>query len=87
MPGVPVIAGDQGLDWSHHVMQLACHQDLEDHEMDQLVDTLKDLYNHAAQPEAAPVPSGRKQISSANMPLRAFNTDHRSRATFARSWP
>jgi perosamine synthetase len=27
-PGVPQLAGDQGLRWSHHVLQLACHQDM-----------------------------------------------------------
>ena len=29
-PGVPELAGDVGLNWSHHVFQLGCHQDLSD---------------------------------------------------------
>jgi perosamine synthetase len=27
-PGVPRMAEDHGLRWSHHVLQLACHQDM-----------------------------------------------------------
>lgn len=29
-PGTPVVEGDHGLAWSHHVLQLSCHQDFDD---------------------------------------------------------
>jgi dTDP-4-amino-4,6-dideoxygalactose transaminase len=51
-PGVPALAGDHGLAWSHHVLQLSCHQDLTDTDLDRLVDTLLRLY--AAAPATAP---------------------------------
>jgi dTDP-4-amino-4,6-dideoxygalactose transaminase len=49
-PGTPTIEGDQGLDWSHHVLQLACHQDLADAELTLFVDTLLRLYATARTP-------------------------------------
>jgi perosamine synthetase len=51
-PGVPALGGDHGLAWSHHVLQLSCHQDLTDTDLDRLVDTLLRLY--AAAPATAP---------------------------------
>jgi perosamine synthetase len=36
-PDVPRLPGDQGLLWSHHVLQLACHQDLTQVELEQLL--------------------------------------------------
>lgn len=43
-PAVPVIAGDHGLEWSHHVLQLACHQDLPMDTLDRYVVTLLALF-------------------------------------------
>lgn len=43
-PGVGVMPGDHGLDWSHHVLQLGCHQDLSRHDLDDLIRTLLRLY-------------------------------------------
>lgn len=43
-PTVPAIAGDQGKLWSHHVLQLACHQDLTAIELHRMVATLKQIY-------------------------------------------
>lgn len=47
-PSVPALAGDCGVTWSHHVLQLACHQDLEDSELDQLVQTTLRLFSTEA---------------------------------------
>lgn len=33
-PGTPTLAGDQGRLWSHHVLQLLCHQDLSVEDVD-----------------------------------------------------
>ena len=52
-PGVPAIDGDQGLVWSHHVLQLACHQDISDHDLEVFVQALLQLYAAApARPHA-----------------------------------
>lgn len=43
-PTVSNIEEDAGIKWSHHVLQLACHQDLTPDELHQMVDTLKRIY-------------------------------------------
>lgn len=43
-PGVPDMAQDQGKLWSHHVLQLACHQDLTAAELQYMVATLQRVY-------------------------------------------
>jgi perosamine synthetase len=43
-PAVPEIAGDMGVKWSSHILQLACHQDLRESELEQMVVTLKNVY-------------------------------------------
>ncbi len=43
-PGVPSIDGDAGVSWSHHVLQLACHQDLSDQELDAIVAQVRRLF-------------------------------------------
>lgn len=43
-PSVPRIDGDQGVIWSHHVLQLACHQDISDADLSRFVEVLLDLY-------------------------------------------
>ena len=43
-PTVSVIENDSGIKWSHHILQLACHQDLTHKEMHQMVDTVKRIY-------------------------------------------
>jgi len=43
-PTVPTLEKDFGLTWSHHVLQLACHQDLTASELQQMVATLKQVY-------------------------------------------
>lgn len=43
-PSTPVIAHDFGMTWSHHVLQLACHQDLSPVELKKMVTVLKRLY-------------------------------------------
>ncbi len=43
-PGVPTLEGDHGVAWSHHLLQLACHQDLSNAEHARFVDTLLRLY-------------------------------------------
>jgi perosamine synthetase len=36
-PGVPKMPTDHGLNWSHHVLQLACHQDMTQADLETLV--------------------------------------------------
>jgi hypothetical protein len=43
-PTVSAIEGDTGIKWSHHILQLACHQDQTLDELRQMVDTLKRIY-------------------------------------------
>lgn len=42
--GVPPIAADKGLEWSHHVLQLGCHQDLSESDVDDIVHAVRHLY-------------------------------------------
>jgi perosamine synthetase len=39
-PGVPQLRHDQGMLWSHHVLQLACHQDMTPTELQTLLDAV-----------------------------------------------
>lgn len=43
-PTVTTLEEDSGLEWSHHVLQLACHQDLSSAELHKMVSTLKQIY-------------------------------------------
>jgi hypothetical protein len=43
-PSVTRMPGDHGLDWSHHVLQLGCHQDLTRQDIDRFVQTVLALY-------------------------------------------
>ena len=43
-PTVAPIAGDSGIKMSHHVLQIACHQDLTRAELQVMVDTLQRVY-------------------------------------------
>ena len=43
-PGVNTHESDLGVTWSHHVLQLACHQDLTGEELRHMVATLKQVY-------------------------------------------
>ncbi len=43
-PGVPVMPSDAGIGWSHHVLQLACHQDLQEDDIRRMVDVLTALF-------------------------------------------
>lgn len=45
-PGVPAMAGDCGPTWAHHVLQLPCHQDLDDTQCDALIEALLQSYAH-----------------------------------------
>lgn len=42
-PNTPSLLGDRGMEWSHHVIQLACHQDLREDELDRIVVDLREL--------------------------------------------
>lgn len=44
-PTVAHIDGDLGITWSHHVLQLACHQDLTAAELHKMVNTLTQIFN------------------------------------------
>ena len=41
---IPVIADDSGFAWSHHILQLACHQDLSDDDVEVIASTIIQLY-------------------------------------------
>ncbi len=43
-PGVPALPDDHGVPWSHHVLQLACHQDLSDDQLDRFTAEILRLY-------------------------------------------
>jgi hypothetical protein len=43
-PGVPKLPGDHGVRWSHHVIQLACHQDLSDAQLDRFATEITSQY-------------------------------------------
>ncbi len=47
-PTVPTMHNDSGIEWSHHILQLACHQDLQFDELREMVDTVKRLYTSDA---------------------------------------
>lgn len=42
-PDTPIITGDCGIEWSHHIFQLACHQDLRAQEIDRIVANILEL--------------------------------------------
>ena len=42
-PSTPVIAGDYGLDWSTHVFQLGCHQDLSPDDIDAIAEKVRTI--------------------------------------------
>ncbi len=43
-PGVPPLIGDVGVIWSHHIVQLGCHQDLEDIDIQTIVSVIIQIY-------------------------------------------
>ena len=43
-PGVPALEGDQGPMWSHHVVQVLCHQDLDDADVGQIITVLRQVF-------------------------------------------
>jgi perosamine synthetase len=47
-PGTPTIAGDVGLQWSHHVLQLLCHQDLDDADIDRTAQAILQLLRNSS---------------------------------------
>lgn len=49
-PTLPKRVGDHGRLWSHHVIQLACHQDLTEKDLDRMAATIRHIYAKAAAP-------------------------------------
>jgi len=43
-PNTPVIPGDRGPAWSHHVLQIGCHQDLTDCDIDHIADVVQQVF-------------------------------------------
>lgn len=43
-PDMPTIPGDSGPAWSHHVLQIGCHQDLADDDVDQIANLLLQIF-------------------------------------------
>jgi perosamine synthetase len=56
-PGVPRMALDQGLGWSHHVLQLACHQDMSQADLETLLQAVLKACK-AEMPALAPATAG-----------------------------
>lgn len=58
-PGTPELEDDHGRLWSHHVIQLACHQDLTDADVDALVACVQGIFAspQAASPASPSLPS------------------------------
>ncbi len=52
-PTVATIHGDFGIQWSHHVLQLACHQELTPRERNQMVETVARVYARSEIPPQA----------------------------------
>ena len=42
-PNIPIMSADSGADWSVHVFQLGCHQDLELDDLASMADTLREI--------------------------------------------
>jgi dTDP-4-amino-4,6-dideoxygalactose transaminase len=47
-PGTPAMEGDHGLDWSTHVFQLGCHQDLSLEDSNAIADTVRTIIQDGA---------------------------------------
>jgi hypothetical protein len=47
-PGTPAMEGDHGLDWSTHVFQLGCHQDLSLEDINAIADTVRTIIQDGA---------------------------------------
>jgi perosamine synthetase len=45
-PGVPVMPSDSGIGWSHHVLQLACHQDLQGEDIQRIAQVICTLFSN-----------------------------------------
>lgn len=60
-PDVPRIEGDQGAAWSHHVLQLACHQDMTDADRTSVVESMVRVYGAG---KADPAPAGAVRSSA-----------------------
>ena len=43
--GARSIPGDVGVEWSHHILQIGCHQDLTDGDLDAMVDGILELFD------------------------------------------
>lgn len=61
-PGVQRIEGDEGVVWSRHVLQLACHQDMTDDDRRNVVETIARVY------PAPPTDSRAGTMPSRTMP-------------------
>jgi perosamine synthetase len=61
-PSVPKIDGDHGVQWSHHVLQIGCHQDLSDAELDAVVRTLLTLYGALSPGVRQPISIAHQQF-------------------------
>jgi perosamine synthetase len=62
-PGVPVMPSDCGIGWSHHVLQLACHQDLQETDIRRMVAVLTALFCRQQHPHPNPEAEGAKTPS------------------------
>ena len=54
-PKLPALPNDHGRLWSHHVIQLACHQDLSADDLTRFLGHLLRLYERRGGPEASPL--------------------------------
>ena len=49
-PTIPDIADDQGPLWSHHILQIGCHQDLSEPELQRMLTLIKQIYATGSTP-------------------------------------
>lgn len=47
-PTTPRLPGDRGIEWSHHVIQIACHQDLLEADLRRIITAIKRVYAPSA---------------------------------------
>ncbi len=55
-PNVPKRTGDAGPTWAHHVVQVGCHQDLSDHDLQWIVRQIRECVGHPTQ-ASGPTPA------------------------------
>jgi perosamine synthetase len=61
-PGMPKLSNDHGLLWSHHVLQVACHQDMRQAELQTLLQAVLKACRAEVPPAAPPAARGQASV-------------------------